>query len=121
MGGWCVWRFFKKKRSGKDGKGKDIPPDTEEDKDDLQALVANAEEDLNPDDKKDTEYLGKVQFELRYDFNTQTLIVKIIQATELPAMDMGGVSDPRQGVSSSRNKRTEKVRNKSTQENSPPS
>ena len=42
----------------------------------------------------DTEYLGKVQYELRYDFNTQTLIVKIIQATELPAMDMGGVSDP---------------------------
>lgn len=42
----------------------------------------------------DSEYLGKVQFELRYDFNTQTLIVKIIQATELPAMDMGGVSDP---------------------------
>ena len=42
----------------------------------------------------DTEYLGKIQYELRYDFNTQTLIVKIIQATELPAMDMGGVSDP---------------------------
>jgi len=92
--GFCVWRFFKKKRKGKDGKGKDVPPDTEDDKDDLQALVANAEEDLNPEDKKDTEYLGKVQYELRYDFNTQTLIVKIIQATELPAMDMGGVSDP---------------------------
>ena len=40
------------------------------------------------------EYLGKVQYELRYDFNTQTLVVKIIQATDLPAMDMGGVSDP---------------------------
>jgi len=92
--GWCIWRFFKKKRKGKDGKGKDIPPDTADDKDDLQALVANAEEDLNPEDKKDTEYLGKVQYELRYDFNTQTLIVKIIQATDLPAMDMGGVSDP---------------------------
>ena len=50
--GWCVWRFFKKKRKGKDGKGKDVPPDTEDDKDDLQALVANAEEDLNPEDKK---------------------------------------------------------------------
>ena len=42
----------------------------------------------------DTEYLGKIQYEIRYDFNTQTLIVKLIQATELPAMDMGGVSDP---------------------------
>ena len=54
--GWCIWRFFKKKRKGKDGKGKDIPPDTADDKDDLQALVANAEEDLNPEDKK-----GKIE------------------------------------------------------------
>ena len=46
--GWCVWRFFRKKRKGKDGKGKggkDIPEDTAEDKDDLQALVGNEEED----------------------------------------------------------------------------
>jgi len=91
--GWCVWRFFRKKRKGKDGKDGAVPADTADDKDDLQALVANPEEDLL-DDKKNSEYLGKVQFELRYDFNTQTLIVKIIQATELPAMDMGGVSDP---------------------------
>ena len=50
--GWCIWRFFKKKRKGKDGKDKDVPADTADDKDDLQALVANAEEDLNPEDKK---------------------------------------------------------------------
>jgi len=93
--GWCVWRFFRKKRKAKDGKDGKIPADTEDDKDDLQALVANAEEDLKEEDKKPgDEYLGKVQYELRYDFNTQTLVVKIIQATDLPAMDMGGVSDP---------------------------
>ena len=40
------------------------------------------------------EYLGKLQYELKYDFNTQTLSVTVIQAMELPAMDMGGVSDP---------------------------
>ena len=39
-------------------------------------------------------YLGKLQYELKYDFNTQTLSVTVIQAMELPAMDMGGVSDP---------------------------
>lgn len=45
--GWCVWRFFRKKRRGKsDIKGGDITKDTEDDKDDLQALVTNEEEDL---------------------------------------------------------------------------
>ena len=39
-------------------------------------------------------YLGKLQYELKYDFNTQTLSVTVCQAMELPAMDMGGVSDP---------------------------
>ena len=39
-------------------------------------------------------YLGKLQYELKYDFNTQTLSVRVCQAMELPAMDMGGVSDP---------------------------
>ena len=35
-----------------------------------------------------------MQYELKYDFNTQTLSVTVCQAMELPAMDMGGVSDP---------------------------
>ena len=39
-------------------------------------------------------YLGKLQYELKYDFTTQTLSVTVCQAMELPAMDMGGVSDP---------------------------
>jgi len=51
-----------------------------------------------PDDTElkgpEKEYLGKLQYELKYDFNTQTLAVTVIQAMELPAMDMGGVSDP---------------------------
>ena len=40
------------------------------------------------------EYLGKLQYEIKYDFNTQNLEVKVIQAVDLPAMDLGGVSDP---------------------------
>merc|ERR1712079_788275 len=75
---WCVFRFFRKKRRGKEGKDADLAADEAE----LAAAKAAAE------------YLGKLQYEIKYDFNTQTLIVKVIQAVDLPAMDMGGVSDP---------------------------
>ncbi len=67
---------------------------------DEAALMENEEEDLKLDEealaaaKAQSEYLGKLQYELKYDFNTQTLIVKVVQAVDLPAMDMGGVSDP---------------------------
>ena len=50
--GWCVWRFCRKKRRGKsDIKAGDITKDTDDDKDDLQALVTNEEEDLTADNK----------------------------------------------------------------------
>ena len=46
--GWCVWRFCRKKRRGKsDIKAGEVGADTADDKDDLQALVTNEEEDLN--------------------------------------------------------------------------
>ena len=32
--------------------------------------------------------------QLEYDFNSQTLNVTVIQCSELPALDMGGTSDP---------------------------
>jgi synaptotagmin-1 len=86
---FCFIRFFRKKRkSAKDGK-KDA---------DEQGLV-DGEEELDKDEEEAAkgpakEYLGKMQYELKYDFNTQTLSVTVIQAMELPAMDMGGVSDP---------------------------
>ena len=32
--------------------------------------------------------------QLEYDFNTQTLNVTAVQCSELPALDMGGTSDP---------------------------
>jgi len=93
--GWCVYRFFRKKRRGKDGKGGDADLAADE-----AALVENDEEDMKVDEealaaaKAMSEYLGKLQYEIKYDFNTQTLIVKVIQAVDLPAMDLGGVSDP---------------------------
>lgn len=33
-------------------------------------------------------------FQLEYDFNSNSLAVTVIQAEELPALDMGGTSDP---------------------------
>lgn len=91
--GWCVFRFFRKKRKANKGEGIE---ENEIGKDDEAALVGNDEEDLKEslEDGKSKEYLGKLQYEIKYDFNTQTLSVKVVQATELPAMDMGGVSDP---------------------------
>jgi len=86
---FCIWRFFAKKRVKKDGTKKSS---------DEQGLVDGEEEiDINEDDQAkppEKEYLGKLQYELKYDFNTQTLSVTVCQAMELPAMDMGGVSDP---------------------------
>ncbi len=90
---WCAFRFMRKKRKPKDGvkEKKDI-------REDEDALVANEEEkegEGKEEGKKgDQEYLGKLQYELSYDFNTQTLTVKVVQAVDLPAMDLGGVSDP---------------------------
>jgi Ca2+-dependent lipid-binding protein len=33
-------------------------------------------------------------FQLEYDFNTNNLAVTVLQAEDLPALDMGGTSDP---------------------------
>jgi hypothetical protein len=70
-------RFLRKKRPAdhkKGGKGEKGAGDEE-------GLVENEEEDLKEDEvaKPNSEYLGKLQYELKYDFNTQTLIVKVIQ------------------------------------------
>lgn len=35
-----------------------------------------------------------IDFQLEYDFNSNSLSVTVIQAEELPALDMGGTSDP---------------------------
>jgi len=91
--GWCVWRFFKKKRP-KDKKKKEGKVEG----DDEDFLIDNEEEvDIKAEVEKaqiSKEYLGKLQYKLEYDFNNQTLNVTAIQCAELPALDMGGTSDP---------------------------
>jgi len=41
-----------------------------------------------------TEKLGRLQFSVSYDFDEQTLTVKIIKAEALAAKDLSGTSDP---------------------------
>nr|XP_033817051.1 synaptotagmin-5 [Geotrypetes seraphini] len=57
-------------------------------------------EDLDPSllgdikEEKLQEKLGKLQYSLDYDFQNGQLVVGILQAADLPALDMGGTSDP---------------------------
>lgn len=46
------------------------------------------------DEDKEKKFLGRLQYKLDYDFDKNSLTVVIIQAEELPAMDLGGTSDP---------------------------
>lgn len=52
-------------------------------------------EDLESGEKVEEERkLGKLQFSLDYDFQQNNLAVGVIQAADLPGMDMSGTSDP---------------------------
>ncbi|XP_017154834.1 synaptotagmin 1 isoform X5 [Drosophila miranda] len=96
---FCVRRFLKKRRT-KDGKGKkgvdmksvQLLGSAYKEKPDMEELAENAEED--EEDKQSEQKLGRLNFKLEYDFNSNSLAVTVIQAEELPALDMGGTSDP---------------------------
>lgn len=53
--------------------------------------VGNVDE---PDYFVGGEKLGKLQFNLSYDFQESTLTLRIIRAIDLPAKDFSGTSDP---------------------------
>ncbi|KAK9399725.1 synaptotagmin-1 [Crotalus adamanteus] len=59
--------------------------------DDAETGLTDGEE---KEEAKEEEKLGKIQYSLDYDFQNNQLLVGIIQAAELPALDMGGTSDP---------------------------
>lgn len=50
--------------------------------------------DMFIDQSEPTENCGQIQFSLEYDFQTSTLVLKILQAKDLPAKDLSGTSDP---------------------------
>ncbi|CAL1263509.1 unnamed protein product [Larinioides sclopetarius] len=62
---------------------------------DLEDLQDNMEcNDVDQDSAKSDMKLGRLQYKLDYDFNTNNLAVTVIQAEDLPGMDMSGTSDP---------------------------
>lgn len=68
-----------------------VQPESEQ----LAANMEINEEAGDRDDlKKDEDKLGRLQFRLDYDFNNTNLAVGVLQAEELPGMDMCGTSDP---------------------------
>ncbi|XP_063878744.1 synaptotagmin-7-like isoform X2 [Scylla paramamosain] len=50
--------------------------------------------DMYIDTSEPTENVGQIQFSMEYNFNEMTLILRIMQAKELPAKDLSGTSDP---------------------------
>lgn len=46
------------------------------------------------DEEKEKKFLGRLSYSLDYDFDKNALTVTIVQAEDLPAMDLGGTSDP---------------------------
>lgn len=61
---------------------------------DMDELTDNVEEIAVEGEKKEEQKLGRLQYKLEYDFNQSNLVVTVHQAEELPALDMGGTSDP---------------------------
>ncbi|XP_046663777.1 synaptotagmin 1 isoform X4 [Homalodisca vitripennis] len=99
----CIRRCCRKRRSkdGKKGKGivdlksVQLLGSAYKEKPDMEELTENAEDIAEEGDSKQSEVkLGKLQYKLEYDFNSNSLAVTVIQAEELPALDMGGTSDP---------------------------
>lgn len=52
------------------------------------------EDDDCDDEEPMTSSLGKLELSIDYDFTKQELTIGVLQATDLPAMDIGGTSDP---------------------------
>ncbi|KAM9457097.1 LOW QUALITY PROTEIN: synaptotagmin Va [Clarias gariepinus] len=46
------------------------------------------------EEDKEKEFFGKLEYTLDYNFTENQLIVGVLQAQDLPAMDIGGTSDP---------------------------
>lgn len=61
---------------------------------DLEELEVNMEDNEDAESTKSEVKLGKLQFSVDYDFQKGELSVGVIQAADLPGMDMSGTSDP---------------------------
>lgn len=66
---------------------------------DTEELLKNEEVDpttvaRDSKGKKKKKYLGRIQYKVEYDFTAGILTVHIVKCEDLPAMDIGGLSDP---------------------------
>ncbi|KAK7919684.1 hypothetical protein WMY93_010968 [Mugilogobius chulae] len=93
---FCIFKkcFGKKKkpkkaRERKAGRRRKAKEGEEEGKENKEGEVKKGEEE-----DKEHEKLGKLEYSLDYNFTDAQLIVGILQAQDLAAMDMGGTSDP---------------------------
>ncbi|XP_076122943.1 synaptotagmin Va [Alosa pseudoharengus] len=92
--GCCAFCVYKKCLGGKK-KGKKV----RERKGGGRRRVKKENEGEGEEEKKEgeegeKEFYGKLEYSLDYNFNDNELVVGILQAENLPAMDMGGTSDP---------------------------
>ncbi|CAM5171193.1 unnamed protein product [Eretmochelys imbricata] len=93
----CCKKKKNKKEKGKGMKNamnmKDMKSGNQNKQDDDDTEMGLTEGE-GEEEEKEPENLGKLQFSLDYDFQANQLTVGILQAAELPALDMGGTSDP---------------------------
>ncbi|UXI16132.1 hypothetical protein NH340_JMT02075 [Sarcoptes scabiei] len=103
----CLQRWWRKFR-GKEAKGsfmggkvdlksvqllgqtykEKVQPDMEELTKDMEQNEAGKEE------TKEEQKLGRLQFKIDYDFNQSNLAITVLQAEDLPGLDLSGTSDP---------------------------
>lgn len=60
----------------------------------IQVLTGADDFDMDVDTSEPLEPAGQIQFSLEFDFYASTLVLRIIQARDLPAKDIIGTSDP---------------------------
>ncbi|CAH8606609.1 unnamed protein product [Schistosoma rodhaini] len=105
---FCKRCLLKKRRSKKDGKkmslaGGKLAADLKtaahlsEALKSQDSVALKSDMEMNEQEQAgelEKQHLGKLQFSLDYDFQKAELTVGVIQANDLPAMDMCGTSDP---------------------------
>ncbi|XP_047240120.1 synaptotagmin-1b isoform X1 [Girardinichthys multiradiatus] len=97
----CIWKkcLIKKDKEKDKKRGKEQSKggfDTEMDGGYNEPIKdeTDKETELPKHDPREDVKLGQLHFTLDYNFTENTLVVGILQASELPAMDVGGSSDP---------------------------
>ncbi|KAM7541367.1 hypothetical protein Aperf_G00000046500 [Anoplocephala perfoliata] len=95
----CLPRRKKKSKKGvnvdaDDNKAIKFASSLNKQMEDTKGLTENMEENEKGAEEKEKVDLGSIQYSIEFDFQKNELTVGILQARDLPAMDMCGTSDP---------------------------